>query len=114
VKEKDLNILIGKNIRTARLLKGYSQDHVAKYLGVTFQQVQKYENGSNAVLPIKLIKLSQLFGCKIEVLLNDTTYNIGTHPYMLTRSSLKMIKNFEKIPSSKIQKSILALIACLH
>ena len=41
--------LVGRNIRVLRLAKGLSQTKLADALGVTFQQVQKYEKGTNRV-----------------------------------------------------------------
>jgi transcriptional regulator with XRE-family HTH domain len=44
-----VDVQVGQRIRTARLTQGVSQQKVAEALGVTFQQVQKYENGMNRV-----------------------------------------------------------------
>jgi transcriptional regulator with XRE-family HTH domain len=40
---------IGKKIREHRLLKGFSQSELGKHLGITYQQIQKYEKGSNSI-----------------------------------------------------------------
>ena len=57
---------VGKNIREIRVTKGLSQEKVAEYLEITFQQVQKYERGSNRVSASRLLRLAQLFNVKID------------------------------------------------
>ena len=57
--------LVGRNIRVLRLAKGLSQTKLADALGVTFQQVQKYEKGTNRVGSGRLLKISGILGVKI-------------------------------------------------
>jgi transcriptional regulator with XRE-family HTH domain len=57
--------LVGRNIRVLRLAKGLSQTELADALGVTFQQVQKYEKGTNRVGSGRLLKISGILGVKI-------------------------------------------------
>jgi len=45
----EINEKLGKRLRSVRKAQGLSQTHVAKSLGVSFQQVGKYENGQNAM-----------------------------------------------------------------
>lgn len=55
-----VDIHVGKKIREARLVRGLTQSAVAKQLGLSFQQLQKYETGYNRVSASKLFELSQL------------------------------------------------------
>lgn len=55
-----VDIHVGKKIREARLVRGLTQSGVAKLLGLSFQQLQKYETGYNQVSASKLFELSQL------------------------------------------------------
>jgi len=107
VREKDINIIIGKNIRIRRSLMGFSQSVLAKKLGITFQQVQKYENGHNAVLPARLMQLSGVFGCSIGELFLDTapSGHEAALP-MPSRKGIHLINNFEHIGSKNVQKCI--------
>jgi transcriptional regulator with XRE-family HTH domain len=56
-----VDIHVGRKIREARLVRGYTQAGVAKELGLSFQQLQKYETGHNRVSASKLYELSKLF-----------------------------------------------------
>lgn len=55
----DIDVQIGKRIRAKRLSKGMSQEKLADLLGVTFQQVQKYEKGVNRVAASRLIYIGR-------------------------------------------------------
>lgn len=49
---------LGRNLRVARSAAGKSQSEIAAYLDVTFQQVQKYENGKNGIPLHRLVSLA--------------------------------------------------------
>ena len=61
------DIIIGQNLRKIRLLKGLSQQDLADRLGITFQQVQKYEKGSNRVSATRLLAIA----CALQVDIQD-------------------------------------------
>src|SRR5512132_595509 len=52
--------LVGRNLRVYRLRKSLSQTDLANQLGVSFQQVQKYENGSNRVSSGRLLQIATI------------------------------------------------------
>ena len=56
---------IGNRVRVRRMLIGMSQERLAELLGLTFQQVQKYEKGTNRVGSGRLLKVSTILGVKI-------------------------------------------------
>ncbi len=58
----DLDATIGERIKTGRTLRGMSQEHLAAQIGVTFQQLQKYENGTNRVSASRLYGIAKLLG----------------------------------------------------
>jgi len=51
----ELDIEIGQRLRRARLSKGLTQQALAKKVGISFQQIQKYENGSNRISSSRLL-----------------------------------------------------------
>lgn len=57
---------MGKNIRDVRTRRGFSQSEVADWLGLTFQQVQKYEKGTNRMAGEQLHFLALKMGVPIE------------------------------------------------
>ena len=53
-----INIHIGEKIKSRRHILGMSQTNLGKKIGVTFQQIQKYEKGSNKIVASKLFNLA--------------------------------------------------------
>jgi transcriptional regulator with XRE-family HTH domain len=62
---------LGQRIKAMRIMRGYSQAILGKFIGVTFQQIQKYESGANWVPIINLVRLSKLFSEEFSALLPD-------------------------------------------
>jgi transcriptional regulator with XRE-family HTH domain len=61
-----IDVYVGNRIRMRRMLVGMSQDKLSESLGVTFQQVQKYEKGSNRVSASRLYHLAQVLGVPVQ------------------------------------------------
>lgn len=61
-----VDIQVGARIRTRRLLIGMNQETLAKALGLTFQQVQKYEGGANRVSASRLSQIAEVLGVAIS------------------------------------------------
>ncbi|MDR2781930.1 MAG: helix-turn-helix domain-containing protein [Holosporaceae bacterium] len=62
----DINQVIGNNIRHARKFRSMTQHQLANLLGLTFQQLQKYETGKNRVSAERLYQLSRLLNIPID------------------------------------------------
>jgi transcriptional regulator with XRE-family HTH domain len=105
--------MIGKNIRIRRSLKGYSQETLGRCLGVTFQQVQKYEKGTNAISPAKLLHLSRIFTCGVEDFFRDPAQNKNSLAFVPGRRSLELVKSFERLDSVDVQRRIGDLVHAL-
>src|ERR1700736_5148217 len=67
-----IDIAVGRNVRIWRMAKGLSQAQLAIRLGVTFQQVQKYETGGNRIPTGRLVKLAAILGVPIAALFEGT------------------------------------------
>lgn len=55
------DIMVGERLRFLRQTRAYSQEKLADALGITFQQVQKYENATNRISASKLIQICRIF-----------------------------------------------------
>jgi transcriptional regulator with XRE-family HTH domain len=69
--------IIGDRIRTLRMLRKMSQTDLGTALGVTFQQVQKYEKGVNRVSGSRLVMLAQLLGSTPDEILTGARVKNG-------------------------------------
>ena len=121
VKSPDhVDIEVGQRIRIYRKAKGLSQTTLADQLGVTFQQVQKYENGTNRIGAGRLMRIAQVLGVPVTTLLgvNDTTEikssergKIASSLKLLTLSgALRLLRGYEHINDGKIRRSIIRLV----
>ena len=63
-----IDLIVSRNVRSRRLAKGLTQEHVAKELGVSFQQIQKYENGTNRIASGRLFQIAKLLGVPVQKL----------------------------------------------
>src|SRR3954466_11198020 len=66
-----VDIHVGARIRTRRLLLGMNQETLANALGLTFQQVQKYEGGANRVSASRLAQVAEILGVPVMYFFND-------------------------------------------
>ena len=69
--EESFNIHLGKKLRIRRLSLGLTQTKVAQAINVTFQQIQKYEKGTNGVSSNRLMQLSQFLKVPIIYFFED-------------------------------------------
>jgi transcriptional regulator with XRE-family HTH domain len=69
--EESFNIHLGKKLRMRRLSLGLTQTKVAQAINVTFQQIQKYEKGTNGVSSNRLMQLSQFLKIPIIYFFED-------------------------------------------
>jgi len=69
--EQGFNIHLGNKLKLRRLALGLTQTKVAKAINVTFQQIQKYEKGTNGVSSIRLLQLSNYLKVPINYFFED-------------------------------------------
>ena len=73
--ERVLKKLFGLQLKKMRLMRGYTQTKLAKAIGVTFQQIQKYEKGINAVSVHNELKLAEFLDCDRNYFVQPITEN---------------------------------------
>lgn len=96
---------IGARVRQRRLAMGMSQEALADYIGVTFQQVQKYEKGVNRIALATMISIANAFGCSVADLiegLGATSHQAGDD-LLRTANGQAMAKAFCSIESPALQ-----------
>ena len=69
--EENFNNHLGKKLRMRRLSLGLTQTKVAKAINVTFQQIQKYEKGTNGVSSIRLLQLANYLKVPVNYFFED-------------------------------------------
>ena len=112
---------VGNRVRLRRMLIGMSQERLGELLGLTFQQVQKYEKGVNRIGAGRLFEVSRILGVTIEYfyegvnsqLAGGFTEGGSTPPVMEFVSSgegLQLSLAFMKIKDPKLRRRVLDLV----
>lgn len=86
------NRRVGHKIRALRVLAGLSQQKLGEKIGVTFQQMQKYERGSNRVSVGALVVIAQALGTTPSIFFGDDPM-----PQTTSRATLELVRNFEAL-----------------
>lgn len=123
-----IDAYVGAQIKQRRTAVGMSQTELANHLGITFQQVQKYEKGSNRVSASRLYEIAELLGVKLEsffVGVEDVIKKKSTKKadkrakdqtlakfdeFISKPSGVDMIKAYVEIDDAAVRKQIAALI----
>ena len=116
--EENFNIHLGKKLRMRRLSLGLTQTKVANAINVTFQQIQKYEKGTNGVSSSRLIQLSKYLKVPVTYFFEDfADYVSGTEAteessdlnYSFLVKTFSKLDNNRKIKILQILKSTVSL-----
>ncbi|WP_273719563.1 MULTISPECIES: helix-turn-helix transcriptional regulator [Bartonella] len=113
-----IDISIGKRIRHRRISMGLSQKALGSFLGVSFQQIQKYEKGLNRVSAGCLLEIAQKLQVPISFFYADllatdlaTKENPSHHDQdTYSEKEYALLKNFRELKPKK-QKAILCLLS---
>ncbi len=103
-----IDLAVGARMRHFRLQKGYTQEELAKKLGVSFQQVQKYETAGNRISASRLYDVTQILGVSMVDFFRDE--NITGKQESLSEKSLLTASNLDKIGNKKLRDKISQLI----
>jgi transcriptional regulator with XRE-family HTH domain len=113
---RDIDVLVGQNIRTLRNLNGMSQTLLGEKLGITFQQVQKYEKGTNRVSASSLYELAKVFGVGVETLYQgaDDPRAAATSPIpVLSAQAFKLGIAYDNNRNGAFKKAVTSLLNTL-
>lgn len=110
----EVDVTVGMNVRRIRNTIDMSQETLGAKLGLTFQQVQKYEKGTNRISASKLVAISHALGCSIDQLFAGVEANTNTVPLPnVSAAALKLAGQFDKIPSATQRDAITKLVASM-
>jgi transcriptional regulator with XRE-family HTH domain len=107
------DVEVGRRIRVRRLERQMSQTELAVQLGVTFQQVQKYEKGVNRVGAARLQRIADALEVPISFFF--TTADRGSQqesvlPFLDTAHAVRLMRAYSRISDPAVQRSILDLV----
>jgi transcriptional regulator with XRE-family HTH domain len=124
-----IDVHVGSRVRFRRMLLGMSQEKLGQKLGLTFQQVQKYEKGINRIGASRLFDLAQVLGVSVEFFyeeapggetstdapggLADKTDETTIVDFLRSRDGLELNKAFVRITDPKTRRAIVELVRSL-
>jgi transcriptional regulator with XRE-family HTH domain len=112
-----LDIAVGQRIRIERLARHMSQTELAERIGVSFQQVQKYEKGLNRVGAGRLTRIAEVLGIPVRAFFE--TDASATQPdgdkaspleMLAEPGAVRVLRAFTQIPEGPLRRSILELM----
>jgi transcriptional regulator with XRE-family HTH domain len=114
---------VGSRVRMRRIMLGMSQEKLGEALGLTFQQVQKYEKGTNRVGASRLQQISEILQVPVSFLFeggpsggaNSGGFSEGTSPayvsdFLATSEGLALTRAFTRISDAKLRRSIVEMV----
>ena len=114
---------VGSRVRMRRMMLGMSQEKLGDALDLTFQQVQKYEKGTNRVGASRIQQISEILQVPVSFLFeggpsgtaNTEGYSEGASPsyvsdFLATSEGLALTRAFTRITDAKLRRSIVELV----
>ncbi len=127
--KNDIDSYVGKRLKLRRTIMGLSQEAIAKAVGITFQQVQKYEKGSNAMNANRLYEFSRFMNVPVAYFFEGIEQSMPTgnatgfaesqaatfeHENIASdRESLEMMKSFKRIKEPAVRKRLADLLRAI-
>jgi transcriptional regulator with XRE-family HTH domain len=124
-----IDIHVGSRVRFRRMLLGMSQEKLGERLGLTFQQVQKYEKGINRIGASRLYDLAQVLGVSVQFFYDEAPIADarGSEPngmaegpdehsiveFLRSRDGLELNRAFVRISDIKARRAIVELVRSL-
>jgi transcriptional regulator with XRE-family HTH domain len=109
-----LDVMVGARIRIFRTNSGMSQSDLAEKIGVAFQQVQKYEKGTNRVGAGRLSRIAEVLGISIGELFESSGHKPADSksPFRLLagRDALRVLTAFSRMSDPRVRRAIAQLL----
>ncbi|WP_119679869.1 helix-turn-helix domain-containing protein [Indioceanicola profundi] len=120
-KPNPVDVHVGSRVRLRRTLLGMSQEKLGEAIGLTFQQVQKYERGANRIGASRLFDLSRVLDVPVSFFFDDmqpdgaeakpasTPEESGELDPMAKRETLELVRAYYRITEPAVRKRIFEL-----
>ncbi len=115
-----IDVAVGARIRLRRLELGMSQQTLAQQLGVTFQQVQKYERGANRISASMLVRAARALSCHGGLLLEAPQDGVAVdqgdalqaelNSLLAGPGAVELLRAFSQVRSGEARSAVLAIV----
>ena len=120
-----VDVQVGSRLRLRRMSLGISQEKLGEHLGITFQQIQKYEKGTNRISASRLQRISEVLSVPITYLfegieappsglgaLNETSSEF-VHDEPPSNETLQLMRAFQRIADPTVRRRVVDLVRSL-
>lgn len=125
-----IDIHVGSRVRLRRMLLGFSQEKLAEQLGLTFQQIQKYEKGINRIGASRLFELGRVLGVGVDFFYQelvdqsaavkvvnggfaDSAGDGYVVDFLASREGIDLNRAFLRISDAKVRRAVVDLVRSL-
>jgi transcriptional regulator with XRE-family HTH domain len=125
-----IDVHVGSRVRLRRMILGMSQEKLGEHLGLTFQQVQKYEKGVNRIGASRLYDMARVLGVPVQFFYDDVPgeptpghdaqrgfSEPGGENYVVdflgTREGLELNKAFARVNDVRIRRAVVELVRAM-
>lgn len=120
-KSHPVDRIVGRNVRIMRGLRGLSQTALGDRVGVTFQQIQKYEKGSNRISASRLFEIAKVLDTDVKWFFedsplpasDDSDFAVPITEILGTKLDLMIMQKLFEIEDIPVKRRLLALIDAL-
>lgn len=125
-KPNPVDIHVGSRVRLRRTMLGMSQEKLGESLGITFQQIQKYEKGTNRIGASRLQRISEVMTVPVSFFFEDapTSPSTGTGlqeptgpdfvvDFLSSSEGLQLNRAFVRIADPKVRRRVIDLVRTL-
>ena len=108
----DIDRIVGARIRTLRKAQGMTQTALGQAIGVSFQQLQKYEKGTNRLGASRLQKMAQVLGVPLSVLFGEAegTDQDDALAILVAPGAMDLLKAYAAIDDDQLRCDVLAIV----
>ena len=107
---------VGQRIRAQRLICKMSQEELGDRVGITFQQIQKYEKGTNRVAAGRLIRIAEILEVPVNFLMEGDKSTSGSAEqvnsalsFLKTAGAVRLLRAYNQIGTSEIRQALVDL-----
>ena len=113
---------VGSRVRMRRIMLGMSQEKLGEGLGLTFQQIQKYEKGTNRIGASRIQQISEILQVPVSFLFEGSPgisaaehFSAAPSPtyisdFLATSEGLALVRAFTRIPEIKLRRAIVGMV----
>ena len=114
---------VGSRVRMRRIMLGMSQEKLGEGLGLTFQQIQKYEKGTNRIGASRIQQISEILQVPVSFLFEGSPASSGgaerfggapspayVADFLATADGLALIRAFTRVPDIKLRRAIVDMV----